>query len=212
MISHVHQALEQVRTIHHHILEKQRFKGYSGRARAASGCLALAAGFWLSRHKDPGRVAVPVWMTVALVGVAVNYGAVVIWFLGEPAGSRQAARLKPAIEVLPALFAGAVLTFGLWQAGAADLLPPTWMLLFGVANVASRHVLPRGIGWVGAYYLLAGTLLMLGAPRLGLANPWPMAIVFLVGEWLGGLILHQDGTGRRHWISFWGLPQGEEKP
>lgn len=212
MISHVHQALEQVRNIHLHILEKQRFKGYSGRARAASGCLALAAGFWLSERKDPGRVAVPVWLAVALVGVAVNYGAVVVWFLGEAPGRRQAARLKPAIEVLPALFAGAVLTFGLWQAGVPDLLPPIWMVLFGVANVSSRHVLPRGIGWVGAYYLLAGTLLMLGAPRIGLANPWPMALVFFVGECLGGLILHLDGPGRRSWVSFWGLPQGEEKP
>ena len=43
IVNHIHQALAQVQELQQKVLEKQRFKGYSGRARAISGTLALLA-------------------------------------------------------------------------------------------------------------------------------------------------------------------------
>ena len=52
----VQQALTQVRDLQKKILEKQRFKGYSGRARAISGTLALATAAILSSRFYPQTV------------------------------------------------------------------------------------------------------------------------------------------------------------
>ncbi len=46
--NHIHHALAQVRELQQKILEGQRFKGYSGRARAICGVAALAAAAFMS--------------------------------------------------------------------------------------------------------------------------------------------------------------------
>src|SRR5579871_6860956 len=98
MIPHVHQALAQVRVLRRLVIEKQRFRGYSGRARAISGCLALAAAAWLSRRPGyGGAYALWIWLAVAAVASAVNFGAVWVWFQGEPAEERKPSRLKQTL-------------------------------------------------------------------------------------------------------------------
>jgi hypothetical protein len=206
MIEHVHQALAQIRTMHRYVVERQRFKGYSGRARALSGSMALVAAYWLSLQ--PGHSASYVlvtWLLVALMGAAINYGAVLFWFLGEPQDEKQTSRLKPALEVVPALAAGAALTIAFWRDGAFEYMVPVWMILFGIANLASRHVLPKEISWIGLFYMVSGAVLLFCAPRMGLSNPWPMGIIFFVGEWFGGLIIFFDRPDRPSWGNFLGL-------
>jgi hypothetical protein len=211
MIEHVHQALAQIRTMHRYVVERQRFKGYSGRARALSGSLALIAAYGLSLQEGrPSSYALVTWLVVAVVGAAINYGAVLFWFLGESQGDRQTARLKPAIEVVPALAAGAALTIAFWRDGAFDYMAPTWMILFGVGNLASRHVLPKEISWVGLFYIVSGAVLLFCKPRMGLSNPWPMGIIFFVGEWLGGLIIFFDRPDRPNWGNFLGFNSGHK--
>jgi hypothetical protein len=211
MIEHVHQALAQIRTMHRYVVEKQRFKGYSGRARALSGTIAMIAACWLSRRPGHSSVyALLVWLGVAVLGAAINYGAVLFWFLGDTPGDRQTLRLKPAIEVMPAMAAGVALTIAFWRDGAFDYMVPVWMVLFGIANLASRHVLPSGIAWVGLFYMVAGTGLLFWAPRMGLSNPWPMGIVFFVGEWLGGLVIFFDRPDRPGWAAFLGFNSGHK--
>jgi len=211
MIEHVHQALAQIRTMHRYVVERQRFKGYSGRARALSGTLALVAAYWLSLQPGlPSSYVLVTWLMVAVVGAAINYGAVLFWFLGESQGDRQPARLKPAVEVVPALVAGVALTIAFWRDGAFDYVVSTWMILFGVGNLASRHVLPKEISWVGLFYMVSGAVLLFCTPRMGLSNPWPMGIIFFVGEWLGGLIIFFDRPDRPNWGNFLGFNSGHK--
>ncbi|HVU33966.1 MAG TPA: hypothetical protein VHE61_11065 [Opitutaceae bacterium] len=202
MIRHVHDALDQIRSIHRHMVEKQRFKGYSGRARAAAGCLALLGSVWLARFPGAGpNHQLLVWGAVAAGAIAINYGAVLIWFFANPAEERKAEHLKPLLENLPALGGGALLTYVLVRDGVFQDLPGMWMLLFGLANLASRRVLTRGIGWVGTYYVAAGTAFLIAPP----STPWPMGLVFFAGEWAGGFVLHYDREPKPTWASFWGL-------
>jgi hypothetical protein len=76
--------------------------------------------------------------------------------------------------------------------GNLDLLFGIWMLMFGLTNLVSRHVLPRAINLVGLFYIAAGSAWML-TPGLSFMTPWTMGIVFFAGEWAGGLILYADG-------------------
>jgi hypothetical protein len=206
MIEHVHQALAQVRTMHRYVIEKQRFKGYSGRARALSGTVALMTSYWLSQRPNHGAgYALFAWLAVAAFGAAINYGAVLYWFVRQSEGDKRPIRLKPAVEVLPALAAGAALTVAFWRDGSYDYLVPTWMTLFGIANFASRHVLPREIAWIGVFYMASGVALLFLSPRMGLSNPWPMGSVFFVGEWLGGLVIYFDRPDRPNWATFFAI-------
>ena len=100
--------------------------------------------------------------------------------------------LKPALDALPALAVGAALTAGLILAGQYDLLCGAWMCLYGLAQVAYRQTLPGGIYLVGLCYILCGAAYLL-FPAGTFMNPWPMGLMFFLGELAGGLILiHQE--------------------
>jgi len=193
MISHIHHALAQVQQLKRQVLEKQRFKGYSGRARAISGTLALLAAAVVSWPHYPQTVAAQLigWGTLFTVCLLLNYGALLYWFVSDPAVNRNLRRLKPTLDALPPLFVGGLLTWLLIRHGLHHQLFGLWMCLYGLANVASRHVLPRLIGLLGAFYIACGTACLL-APGISLFNPWIMGLVFFCGEWTGGIIFHYD--------------------
>jgi hypothetical protein len=188
----IYQALEQVRELQQKILESQRFKGYSGRARAICGAAALFAAAVMSQPAFPQETAAHAlgWGIVALFGVLLNFGALIHWFLFDPGVKRDIRRLKPTLDALPAIVVGGVMTYVFMMNNLHEYLFGIWMTLFGLANLASRHVLPRRIWMVGVYYLACGSLCLWYAPALQFTNPWPMGLVFFVGEWAGGIILH----------------------
>lgn len=193
--NHVYHALEQVKELQHKILERQRFKGYSGRARAITGTVAFLATLLMSSEHYPSSVKAHLlgWGVLFLFGFFLNYGALFHWFLFDPWVKRDIRRLKPALDALPVLFAGAVFTLVLINHQEFDLLFGTWMILFGLANLASKHVLPRKIWLVGLFYIFCGSVYLL-LPGLSFTTPWPLGLVFFVGEWMGGFVLHFDGT------------------
>jgi hypothetical protein len=208
--SHIHHALAQVQELQQKILEKQRFKGYSGRARALCGTLALAAGFLMSARFYPHTIAAHEagWGAVFAFSLLMNFGAVLYWFLFDPASKREVRRLKPVVDVFPPLMVGGILTLVLLHEGLLQYLFGTWMCLFGLANLATRHVLPRAVWLIGLYYLLTGTVMLL-LVHVSFLNPWPMAITFFIGEWCGGIILHFDEGERFSWTEF--LGRGRKK-
>jgi hypothetical protein len=189
--NHIHHALAQVRELQQKILENQRFKGYSGRARAIGGTVALLAAFAMSSPYYPHSAQVHVigWGIVALIGILLNFGALIHWFLSDPKVKRDIRKLKPTLDALPAFLVGAVMTVAMLANGLPQYLFGIWMSLFGLANLASRHVLPKRIWMVGAYYLVCGSVFLL-FPNISFRNPWPIGIVFFIGEWAGGVVLH----------------------
>ena len=192
-MSTVHEALRQVRELQQKILEKQKFKGYSGRARAISGTLALAAAIAMATPYWPQTESAYLlgWTIVFALSVILNFGAILYWFLVDPQAKRDVRRLRPLSDTLPPLCAGGILTYALISHALYGWLFPIWMLLYGLANLASRHVLPRQIQWIGWFYILAGSLLLLTGCT-NFLNPWPMGIIFFAGEWMGGIVLHFD--------------------
>ncbi|HQU72211.1 MAG TPA: hypothetical protein PKV71_00835 [Calditrichia bacterium] len=197
LVNHVHQALAQVRELQNKILEGQRFKGYSGRARAICGTAALLAAvvFSTDQYPDTATSHALGWGLVALFGVLLNFGALIHWFLFDPKVKRDIRRLKPTLDALPSILVGGVLTYIMLNDGHHQYLFGIWMSLFGLANLASWHVLPRRIWMVGLYYIVCGAICLL-VPNVSFTNPWPMGLVFFVGEWAGGMVLHFDEAER----------------
>lgn len=193
--NHIHHALAQVQELQQKILEKQRFKGYSGRARAISGTLALATAALLASPYVPKTVSAHVisWGTLFALTILLNFGAILYWFLFDPQARRDVRKLRPVLDMLfPIVVAGILTLHMLWR-NQHQYLFGVWMCFAGLANLASRQVLPKQIWMVSAFYMLCGTVYLF-LPGVSFLNPWIMGIVLFLGEWAGGIILHFDGT------------------
>lgn len=191
--NHIHDALAQVRTLQEFIIERNLFKGYSGKARVLAGLTALAGTWVLGSGRIPGSpwAHLAGWGVILAVGVGVNYAALLYWFLFDGEARRNPMMLKPALDAIPALGVGAVLSLALVLKGEFDLLFGTWMCLYGLAQVAYRSSLPKGIYWTGVFYMVCGTGCLFW-PGISFVEPWPMGMVFVTGELAGGAVLLGD--------------------
>jgi hypothetical protein len=191
---HVQEALEQVRQLQQVIVDRLRFTGFSGPTRAISGTLALMAAAVMASSFYPktSEAHLVGWFSVLAIALALNGGALIYWFVTHEEANRDVRRLGPVLDILPPLAVGALLTVALVLHSQHDYLFGIWMCMFGLTNLASRHVLPRAICLVGIFYILCGAAWLL-TPNASFFNPWIMGLVFCVGEWTGGMILHLDG-------------------
>jgi uncharacterized membrane protein HdeD (DUF308 family) len=190
--NHIHDALAQVRKMREIILAKRNFRGYSGVARALGGLAALcgAAFIFFTRISKTPESHLLVWGAVLCASLVINYGALFWWFLCDKESERDLRKLLPAIDALPALGAGAALTFALISRQHYDLLFGVWMLLYGLVHVSYRLSLPGENYIVGLFYILCGTAGLFAFRDF--YNPWPMGIVFFAGEFAGGYIFKKD--------------------
>jgi len=69
--------------------------------------------------------------------------------------------------VIPVLVAGALLTFALEASGAAQLLPGTWLALYGACVAAAGTFSVRAIRWMGVVFLALGAIALV-RPEAGL--------------------------------------------
>ena len=188
--NHIHDALAQVSKLQEFILAKRLFGGYSGKARIVSGIESLTGAAVLASDLVPSVIynQLAGWAVVLFVGLAVNYGCLLYWFFFDRNVRRNPVMIKPALDALPALGAGAIFSFVLIAEQQYDMLFGVWMLFYGLAQVAYRQSLPFGIYFVGVGYMVSGSCLLIRG-ETSFLDPWPMGLVFFVGEMAGGLIL-----------------------
>ena len=203
LINHVHDALAQVREIQQRVVESRRFQGYSGRARAISGLVALVTAAVLAREDFPESNYYHFlgWGFVFLFAVTANYGALLIWYRSLPPRGRDARVLLPMLDSLAPLAVGGIISLGMIIRNDFTYLFGIWMCLFGLANMSARTVLPKGILWVGILYITAGLVCFLH-PAIRFTNPWPMGITFAVGEVIGGYLLFADQADEPSFSAF----------
>lgn len=189
----IQQALTRAWEVQQNAIDRRRFRGYSGKARAASGLAAIAAAAIMALPHYPATPQAHLfgWAAVFVVSVSLNFGAVFHWFWTDAEARRDWRRLKPALDSIPALVVGGLLTFALIQAGQYRCLFGAWMCLFGLSNIAGHQVLPRAIWPLGLFYIVCGgcALVLSGITFL---DPWPMGLAFGIGELAGGVIFHRN--------------------
>ncbi len=131
--------------------------GSAGLAMGAVGLLAtmlsLAPGFavhWLG-----------IWVGAAFIAAMIG-GALIF----RPDSIHRLALSgtpirKFVISLAPSLAVGAMLTAVLSARGALDLVPGTWLLLYGSALISASVATTRTIGAMGASFMLLGLLALL---------------------------------------------------
>lgn len=200
----LHEALSQISEIRHQMARTEVFRGYRAAPVAASGAIALVAGFaqhaWIP---DPSRQISPylvLWVGSAVLSAAVTVAAIAARRrMDGSSWGREVTRL--ALEQFaPCLLAGGLVTFVIARTRPESLsmLPGLWQILFSMGVFASCRLLPRATGAVAIFYLGTGLVsLSLGDAAL---SPWAMAIPFGVGQCLAAAIL------------YWNLERGHVEP
>lgn len=187
----VNQAILQVRDLREKLIESRRFKGYSGAARALSGTLALLTAAIMASPQYPKDIVAfgNAWAVLFAVAVVINYGSLLKWFFADPDARRDIRRLIPAFDAFPPLLVGCALTIAMGLRMDCRYLYGVWMCCYGLINLSQADVLPKSIRVLGLYYISCG-IVCLVLVNVSFMNPWPMGIVFFIGEWWGGIIFH----------------------
>ena len=190
----VSQALEQLDEIRHHLGRSEVYRGYRSKTIALTGVTGVIAALAMSvgtpHAGDLARVGC--WVAVAAFNLAL-----VAWEVLGDYGShrtnhqRQMTR-RTVGQFLPSLALGAVLTMAVTTRGEGlTLLPGLWAGLFALGIFSSRPYLPRGVGWVGAFYLMASALLVT-FDHTALDQPWLMGSCFGLGQAGMAWVLYQN--------------------
>lgn len=183
------EALEHLALIRDTLERSTTFTAVSGWGYVGMGATALIAAPIAFRQPTP-EAWIAVWLAEALV--AVTLGLVAMHWKasrqGTPVLSLSGRRLF--VGLLPALFAGGVMTVALVRYGDIGQIPGVWLLLYGVAVMQAGAFSVRVIPVMGAAFIVAGAI--------ALSLPWLWANVMLA---LGFGLLHLAFGGyiaRRH--------------
>jgi hypothetical protein len=181
-------AEESLRFIRRTMERSASFTAVPGWGGVAMGVTALAAAALAARQGSP-RAWLAVWLGEAAVALAIGLAATARKAArhGLPLQSQPARRF--ALALAPAFVAGAALTVALVQAGRIDLLPGTWLLLYGAGVTAG------GAHSVPAVPAMGGLFMALGIAAFALPG-WHDAIM-AIG--FGGLqVAFGIAIARRH--------------
>ncbi len=153
------------------------------------GITALAAAVVAQWQTTP-RTWLATWLVEG--AVALSIGLIAMQQTARVAGLEpwSSPARKFAFSFVPPLFVGAVLTLALWRAGLVDLIPGTWLMLYGTG------VITGGMFSVRVSPLMGGCFLCLGAATLLFPPAWNN---LWLGLGFGGLhIVFGALIARRH--------------
>jgi hypothetical protein len=142
------------------------FTSVPGRGGMAMGATAILAAVLV--HNSP-EDWFQIWVLDALVAAAIGG-----WFMRRKAaavGQKLASGVgrRFLLNLSPALLAAALLSFALIRIGRSDLVPGTWLLLYGVAVVSGGAFSVRPVPVMGICFILLGSIALLASPVW--ANP-----------------------------------------
>jgi len=190
----LHKALTQISEIHGHLAKSEVYKSGKSAPVVLSGLFAIVSAL-MQRSvlgAEPGYGFVVYWLAVAAVSLAMAGGVVTYnYAFCEGTLARRTTR-RVVGQFLPSLVAGALVTGAVVSMGPGEvrLLPGCWAVLFSLGLFAARPYLPRAVGWVALYYLVAGAVLLLQAKESASLSPWGMAGSFGVGQIFAAVVLY----------------------
>lgn len=155
----IHQrAAEDLRYIRSAVESAGAFTAVSGLGGVVMGVVGLVAAMIAASETHAPRRWLTVWLAAA--AIAATVGAVAMVRKSRRAGPSlvSAPARRFALAFFPAIAAAAVLTLALVSRGAFDLLPPLWLLLYGVAVSAGGAFSVRVVPFMGLALLGTGVV------------------------------------------------------
>ena len=162
-------AIDNLRYIRETMERAGSFTAVPGWGGVTMGITAVAAAVVAGWQISPNR-----WLATWLVegAVAIAIGVIAMQQKARAAGLEMwsAPARKFVFSFVPPMFAGAVLTFALWQAGLVHLIPGTWLLLYGTGVITGGAFSVRVVPIMGVGFVALGAAALLSP--LALSNLW----------------------------------------
>ena len=158
-------AIESLEFIRTTMARSAPFTAVSGAGGIAMGVLALVAAA-LGRASSSNEQWLTVWVLSAAVAVPVGFVLMRAKARRHDLALWSAAGRRFAQGFVPAIAAGAVLTFGLVRADAVDLVPAVWLLLYGAGVLAGSSSSVPVLAWLGALFMVLGVVSLFTPPAL----------------------------------------------
>jgi hypothetical protein len=161
-------AMDNLKYIRETMESAASFTAVSGWGEVAIGVTALVAAGLASRVATP-EAWLGLWLAEALLSLLIAG-----WAMYRKASAASLDLLsgparKVALSFSPPMAVGAMLTVVLYRAGLVDLLPGTWLLLYGTAVVTGGAFSVRLVPVMGLFFMLAGALALFGPAAWGTA-------------------------------------------
>jgi hypothetical protein len=192
------QALSDLAEVRDRLVRVQRFQGYSATAALTSGVAAFAAAYVqlqvapLPVQPDALHRYVAIWMTCLGVALALNYGAVAVWWWKHRGPAAASGFRTAARSIAPSVILGGLLTFALADRGAYALLPGTWFAFYALGLFASRDAIPRSaLAVTVGFAALAALFLVSPLQRVALGW-WVMPLGFGIGQITIGALIWRE--------------------
>ena len=150
-------AIESLEFIRTTMARSAPFTAVSGAGGIAMGVLALVAAVF-ARSASSNERWLTVWVACAAVAVPVGFVLMRAKARRHDLGLWSAAGRRFAQGFVPAIAAGAVLTFALVRADAVDLVPAVWLLLYGAGVLAGSSSSVPVLAWLGALFMVLGAI------------------------------------------------------
>lgn len=189
----LNKALSEIAAIRGQVARGARFQGYGPTTLAATGGIAVAAGV-AQAVLLPDPAAEPLrwlslWFAAAILSMAAVAWEAVTRARRIHSDLADEMIREAALRFAPAAAVGGALPFVFWHAApdALWMLPGLWQLVFALGVFAATASLPRVMGWVGAWYLGCGLLVL----ALRVQGPWAMMAPFALGQLLSAILLLQ---------------------
>ena len=185
------QAAESLAYIRHTMARTASFTAVPGKGGAAMGVIGVVAAVAASRQTD-GATWLGVWLLAAALAIPIG-----LWTMLAKARVHAVALLSPAGRrfaqgFLPAIVAAAIMTALLARAERIDLLPPTWLLLYGAGVMAGGSASVPVLAWTGAAFMGCG--IAAGLSPAGWGDLW-LGLGFGGAHIVFGLIIARKHGG-----------------
>jgi hypothetical protein len=158
--------MDNLRFIRETMERSSSFTHVSGIGGVLMGVIALAASL-VAVQTMSIYTWLATWLATAALSIAVSIFMMARKCRAEGVTLLSGPGRRFAWNVIPPLAAGGVLTLALVQAGLFDLLPGTWLLLYGTSIVTGGSYSVRLIPVTGAAFMAAGVAALLSPPSWG---------------------------------------------
>jgi len=159
-------AIDNLRFIRETMERSASFTSVSGIGGVAMGVTALVAEVFAAAAETP-VTWLGIWIGAAVLSFSVSILAMARKSRAEGVPLLAGPGRRFAWNVTPPLAAGAALTFALAEAGMVELLPGTWLLLYGTSVVTGGFNSVRPVPLMGVLFMLAGVGAFLSPPAWG---------------------------------------------
>ncbi|MGD8867434.1 MAG: hypothetical protein PVI01_07380 [Gemmatimonadales bacterium] len=130
------------------------------------GLTALPAALIAATRPDP-RAWLFTWLAEALLAVAIGASAMARKARATRAPLLSGAGARFVFGLCPPLVAGATLTFVLYAHGLVEVIPGTWLLLYGTAIMTGGAFSVRPVPVMGFCFMLMGLIAFLAPAAWG---------------------------------------------